>query len=491
LSLLQIERVRAKIVQAFPGIRVEVLPVDTRGDQLAEIPLQTVEGTDFFTAEVRQMLEQRRADIAVHSLKDLSAAHIFGPHHFVVTERDDVRDIALFNPGIIGKINAGETLVIGTCSPRREAMAIDFLSRALPGMDGRVSITVKPIRGNVETRLRKLDEGQYDGTILATAGLNRLLSDPGSRDLVHALLADKRRMLLPLVECTPAPCQGAIVAEAAPHNMEAIRVLEAIGDPELTRLCMLERRVALGYGSGCDQRFGVTHIPAGTRQYLFASGQDGRGRSLRYWQGLPSCQWPAATIFSATDMMGEFYTYAFDTDTQSPPTGSLFVSNHRAITDTHNRSWANGKRIWAAGTRSWLALARAGIWVEGSADALGLESMMPVFRMPVINQDPADLTVVTHQEAAENWRRKGWQATSTYSLKPVFHASIAARIASSRFLFWTSFVQYAQYQDSVPPGAIHACPAGETAAMLRAQGLDPVVFPTIQSFQSWRQSITI
>jgi hydroxymethylbilane synthase len=491
LSLLQIERVRAKIVRAFPGIRVEVLPVDTRGDQLADIPLQTVEGTDFFTAEVRHMLEQHQADIAVHSLKDLSAAHVFGPHHFSVTEREDVRDIALFNPGVTGKISAGETLVIGTCSPRREAMAIDFLSRALPGMDGRVSITVKPIRGNVETRLRKLDEGQYDGTILATAGLNRLLSDPGTCDLVNALLADKRRMLLPLVECTPAPCQGAIVAEAAPHNTEAIRVLEAIGDPGLTNDCMRERRVALGYGSGCDQRFGVTHIPAGAKTYLFAAGRDGRGRPLRYWQGLPSCQWPAETIFSATDVMGEFYTYAFDTDTQSPPTGSLFVSNHRAITDTHNRSWADGKRIWAAGTRSWLALARAGIWVEGSADALGLESMMPVFRMPVINQDPADLTVVTHQEAAENWRRKGWQATSTYSLTPVFHASIAARIASSSFLFWTSFGQYAQYQDSVPAGATHACPAGETATMLRAQGLDPVVFPTIQSFQSWRQSITI
>jgi hypothetical protein len=189
--------------------------------------------------------------------------------------------------------------------------------------------------------------------------------------------------------------------------------------------------------------------------------------------------------------MGEFYTYAFDTDAQVPETGSLFVSNHRAITETHNRSWVEGKRVWAAGTRSWLALARAGVWVEGSADALGLESMMPVFRMPVISQDPADLTVITHTEAAENWRRKGWHAASSYALMPLFDPSIASRIASSGFLFWTSFGQYAQYRASIPEDAIHGCPAGETAAMLRAQGLNPVIFPTIQSFQSWRQSITI
>jgi hydroxymethylbilane synthase len=491
LSLLQIDRVRQLIVQAFPGIHTELVPVDTRGDQLADIPLQTVEGSDFFTAEVQQKLERNEADIAVHSLKDLSAAHFFGPHHFAVTERDDVRDIALFNPTILEKISRGESILIGTCSPRREAMAVDFLSRALPAASGRVSITVKPIRGNVETRLRKLDEGQYDGTILATAGLNRLLSAPDSREIVFRLLAQKRRMLLPLVECTPAPCQGAIVAEAAPHNAFALQVMEAIGDDRLTGDCVKERRAALGYGSGCDQRFGVTHIPAGGTNYLFAAGQDGHGRHLRYWQGLPEHRWLAGDIFSATDVMGEFYQYAFDADPVIPSTNGIFVSNHRAITDAPNRSWIDGRRVWAAGTRSWLALARAGIWVEGSADALGLESMKPVFRMPVVSQDIADLTVVTHAEAAGNWRRKGWNASSTYSLVPVFHASIASRIASSRFLFWTSFSQYTQYRDAVPANATHACPAGETASMFREAGLEPVIFPTIQSFQSWRQSITI
>src|SRR6185503_17933345 len=141
-----------------------------------------------------------------------------------VVERDDVRDVAIFNSQVQEKIKNGETVIIGTCSPRREQMAIGFLQKALPQL-GKFSIETKSIRGNVDTRLRKLDSGEYDGIILATAGLNRLLKSEKDAISIKELLKNKRLMLLPLIECVSAPCQGAIVAEANPNNMKAVNIL--------------------------------------------------------------------------------------------------------------------------------------------------------------------------------------------------------------------------------------------------------------------------
>jgi hydroxymethylbilane synthase len=491
LSLLQIDRVRRKIEACFPGIRVEVVALDARGDQLQDIPLQTVEGTDFFTKEISQQLEQRRADIAVHSLKDMSAAHFFGSHHFAVTERDDTRDIAVFRADVLHKIAQGKSLVMGTCSPRREDMAMDFLRRAVPSANGQVSITVSPIRGNVETRLRKLDEGLYDGTILATAGLNRLLESAEDAPMVRALLKDKKTMLLPLVECVPAPCQGAIVAECISGNAWAKQVLSAINNQALMNTCVREKRLAMAYGTGCDQRFGVSHLPFANHSFLVAQGRDGRNRPLYYWQGLPEHPRRIRKMFSSTDHMSEFFRYDYLDRSQELKTGVVYIANHKALTGGHGISLGDGLRVWAAGTRTWMELARRNIWVEGSADALGLESLKPVFRMPVIDIDPGQVTVLTHEEATEGWAAKGWKSISTYRLLHRKETPLAESVRSSDFIFWTSYGQFEQYRSFLTPGVVHACPYGETAEKLRAAGIDPIVFPTIQSFQSWRQSITI
>ncbi|HEX6845407.1 MAG TPA: hypothetical protein VF144_00445, partial [Chitinophagaceae bacterium] len=170
LSLLQIDSVKQKILSAFPGINVEVIARNSKGDALQNIPLHTVEGSDFFTQDIFDALASGEADIAVHSLKDMSSEHFFGANKFAIVGRDDTRDVAIFNNNIEEKIRRGETIIVGTCSPRREEMVTRFLKKALPQFDQEISIRTKDIRGNVETRLRKLSSGEYDATILATAG---------------------------------------------------------------------------------------------------------------------------------------------------------------------------------------------------------------------------------------------------------------------------------------------------------------------------------
>ncbi|HET6765982.1 MAG TPA: hypothetical protein VFH08_01240, partial [Chitinophagaceae bacterium] len=175
LSLLQIDIVKQRIRAAFPDLKVEVIARSSKGDGLQDIPLHTVEGNDFFTRDIFDALTTGEADIAVHSLKDMSSEHFFGQNKFAVVDRDDTRDVAIFNNYIEEKVRGGETITIGTCSPRREEMATVFLKKALPQLSTEIKIETRPIRGNVETRLRKLNSGEYDATILATAGLNRLL----------------------------------------------------------------------------------------------------------------------------------------------------------------------------------------------------------------------------------------------------------------------------------------------------------------------------
>ncbi|MBL7738975.1 MAG: hydroxymethylbilane synthase, partial [Chitinophagaceae bacterium] len=301
LSLLQLDKVKQKIETVYPGMNVQIIARSSRGDVLQDVPLHTVEGSDFFTQDIFDALANNEADIAVHSLKDMSSEHFFGVNKFAVVDRDDTRDVVILNQNAETKIQKGETLIIGTCSPRREEMAVGFLQKALPQLNKDFRIQTKDIRGNVDTRLRKLDSEEYDGIILAAAGLNRLLSSLADAPAIQESLNNKRLVFLPLIECVPAPCQGAIVAEAYPSNIKAIEVLHAINDAELTNACVQEKQLAKQYGVGCLQRFGVTTISYGNSQVLYSAGKDSEGNIFAAWQGLPSLQVSGKNFFSTTD----------------------------------------------------------------------------------------------------------------------------------------------------------------------------------------------
>src|SRR6186713_267652 len=302
LSLLQIDIVKRKIQSAFPNMKVKVIARSSKGDELQNIPLHTVEGSDFFTQDIFDALTIGEADIAVHSLKDMSGEHFFGDNRFAVVDRNDSRDVGIFNNDIEEKVRKGETIIIGTCSPRREEMATLFLKKALPQLNAEIKIETKDIRGNVETRLRKLNSGKYDATILATAGLNRLLRNKEDAEFLRELLADKKLMLLPLIECVPAPCQGAIVVEAHHSNSKAIKVLRRINNEELNADCCVEKKEAIKYGAGCIQKFGVTTLHTKNGKYLYAAGKDSEGTEFVKWNPLPDLN-INGSLFSSTEEM--------------------------------------------------------------------------------------------------------------------------------------------------------------------------------------------
>jgi hydroxymethylbilane synthase len=507
------EKVKHKIEATVPNINVELITGSSHGDALQNIPLQTVEGSDFFTQEIFEKLSTGEADIAVHSLKDMSAEHFFGGNLFSVVDRDDPRDVAIFRKQVLEKIKSGETVVVGTCSPRREEMATGFLQKALPQLSRQFEVRTKFIRGNVDTRLRKLEAAEYDGIILASAGLNRLLDSEGDAQDIKDLLRDKLLMILPLVECVPAPCQGAIVAEAHPSNEKAKKILQAINEVELTDDCIKEKKIAGQFGKGCLQKFGVTTIKYNSKKTIYAAGKNAAGETFSNWHSLPDLNPGGKNIFSTSDFMGRFFEYEYFNSELLIEQPVAYVSNYKAIADrpielpNDERSVATGddkkynsslpnnltvqlkqKKVWVAGTKTWFELAKKGIWVEGCADALGLESLKQVFAMPLLNVATNDVCVITNKQSEQTWRQKGWHVMATYSLRERENNELKTLFKDADIIFWTSYRQYEQYKSAVKESVAHCCPAGETVELLRVAGIEPVVFPTIKSFQQWRKS---
>jgi len=485
LSLLQIDIVKQKIQSAFPNMNVEVIAHSSKGDALQNIPLHTIEGSDFFTQDIFDALTIGEGDIAVHSLKDMSSEHFFGQNKFAVVDRDDTRDVAIFNNYIEEKIRRGETIIIGTCSPRREEMATVFLKKALPQLNAEIKIETRSIRGNVETRLRKLKSGEYDATILATAGLNRMLKSEDDTKSIKELLVDKKLILLPLIECVPAPCQGAIVAEAHSLNTRAIEVLNKINNEGLFADCYSEKKEAVKYGAGCIQKFGVTTMETKNGKYLYAAGKDSERTEFVKWDPLPGLK-INGSLFSSTDVMKGFFDYEWRNEEMNIKKPVVFVANYKALQGSEVKDLP-GKTILASGTKTWFELSKKGYWVTASADALGFEFLSASLYMPLLNITTDDITILTHETAAERWRSKGYDVVSNYKLLPKNDEAIRQSIEKADAIFWTSFSQYEFYSKYAKQNIKHLCAGGETAELLKQAGVEPVIFPTIKAFEQWRK----
>lgn len=487
LSLLQAELVKQKIVSCTTGIEVDIVGRTSRGDMERSVPLSSLDGTDFFTEDIFVALMKGEAELAVHSLKDMSAPHFFSHSAFAIVDRDDKRDVAIFNPGIIEKIQQGKTITIGTCSPRREEMATEFLKKALPHTDTEIEVEVKSIRGNVESRLQQLDQSAYDGTILATAGLNRLLRSENA-SLIHSLLRGKKIMFLPLIECVPAPCQGAIVVEANPDNTAMVALINLINSEELFQEASAEKKEAYKYGTGSLQSFGVTSFTHAGGKWMYAAGRDAKGNAFKKWHGLPQIEVDDKNVFSTTDYMGQLFKYEHYTKVATINEPVVFISNYKAIHDEQLAGLISSKRVWASGTKTWLQLAQKGIWIEGCADSFGLESLESIWSQPMINLAKDEIHIISNTAGAAHWQAKGWKASGTYSFSSHRNPIIQREICEAHIIFWTSIHLYLEYKDLLREDVIHLTSSGETATLLRSHGIAPIIFPTIKSFEQWRTS---
>lgn len=251
LALWQTRHVAAKLREAHPGLEVEEVEVVTRGDRVQDKPLYTVGGKALFVSEVERLVAEGDADLAVHSLKDVPGDQepAEGLGMIAYPERGDARDVLITRDGteLMG-LTAGAR--VGTTSLRRAAQLGSH----------RPDLAYVTLRGNVETRLRKLEEGHYDAIVLAAAGMKRL-----------GYLKDWKHQLLTAETCLPAVGQGTLAVEGTVGD-PAIQALVACLEHPATRLVTEAERAML------EALEGSCRVPiAGHAQLL----DDGHRLSMR------------------------------------------------------------------------------------------------------------------------------------------------------------------------------------------------------------------
>lgn len=229
LALWQAEFVRDALMQAHPGLDVELLGMTSRGDQLLDVPLAKVGGKGLFVKELETALLDGSADIAVHSMKDVPMEFPQGLGLGVICQREDPSDAFVSNR-FASLEELPEGSVVGTSSLRRECQL-----RAR-----RPDLQVKFLRGNVNTRLRKLDEGEYDAIILASAGLIRLG------------FAQRIAQKIPVTDSLPAGGQGAVGIELRSDDSAVLELLQVVHHESTACRVTAERSMNHRLQGGCQ-----------------------------------------------------------------------------------------------------------------------------------------------------------------------------------------------------------------------------------------------
>ena len=229
LAMWQAEHIKGRLKALYPDCEVEILGMTTRGDQILDRTLSKIGGKGLFIKELEQALQDGRADLAVHSIKDVPMELPVGFALAAIGERASPFDAFVSNQyARLEEMPAGA--IVGTSSLRREAQ----LRAKFP------HLTIKPLRGNVQTRLSKLDNGDYDAVILATAGLQRLGLDGRIREILSP------------ADSLPAAGQGALGIEIAARRTDLADILRPLNHEETAACVTAERALARALGGSCQ-----------------------------------------------------------------------------------------------------------------------------------------------------------------------------------------------------------------------------------------------
>lgn len=245
LAMWQAEYVRDQLTALYPSCDIQILGMTTRGDQILDRALSKVGGKGLFVKELEVAMLEGQADLAVHSLKDVPMDLPEGFALAAVLEREDPRDAFVSNQfSSLDELPAGA--VVGTSSLRRQAL----ISARFPHLQ------IRPLRGNLDTRLRKLDDGDYAAIILAAAGLKRL----GLPERIRSFLSPEQSL--------PAAGQGAMAIEISAHRADLMSWLAPLNHLPTAQAVNAERSVSRAFGGSCQIPLAAYATVSGSQMHL-------------------------------------------------------------------------------------------------------------------------------------------------------------------------------------------------------------------------------
>lgn len=492
LAKLQACLVQDSLRKIHPELEIRLFLKEASGDQDLSTPLWKMGGKGVFTQDLTKELVEGNVDAVVHSFKDLDLEGHEGTEIFMVLPRADQRDVLLWKKGAY--LNPPEELRIHSSSPRREYNLTAFLPTALPHrLQGR-PISFHPVRGNVQTRIRKWKEdASISGLVVAKAALDRLLSEDFTfsdteeyreiRSRIREIIASELFMVLPLSKNPNAPAQGALAVEIRKGDEKTKSLFASLRNEKEESAVLEERRILSLFGGGCHQKIGVSILPGGSEDFLFLRGKTDSGSELDFFE-----RWKGETFPLPKDWNSVFPKPREGFSMTRKATGSpapkekfWFISR----ADSLPLEWgspATDTIVIVAGAKTWAKLAARDIWIHGSTDGLGEEDAARI--VSLFDSSPKFLKL-THEES--DLIEGVWERFVTYRV--AFDAEQPDLSGYSHF-FWMSASQFDRALQRNPSiaSAVHSCGTGATYRYIRKiLGSAARIF-AFPNYESWAKA---
>jgi len=473
LAVTQSTLVKNQLEQ-LSGEKFELVLIKTQGDQITNKPLWQLEGKDFFTKELDEALLKDEVDLVIHSYKDLGSIRPESIKLAAVTERKYAHDVLLIPQNNINNLQdwKGE-FVVGTSSPRRIANITRSLKDYLPGSP---EIKCETLRGNINTRIQKLKNGDYHAITLALAGIERLASEEKAREELRVLLLGMNYFVLPQSLFPSAASQGALgieIREGRDDNDKLFNILSQLSHSKTVEEVIRERKSFQEYGGGCHLAVGihVKKITEGLFLHVNSGEVDGRRVEKKWIEGVSFPALPSGKKLFVGLPSGKHNHIIYDEYLKKIPEKKsldlcgkhVFVTSRYCFESLMASTKPEG--IWAAGPKSARELAARGFWVNGSADGLGTEDLISLSTSKALSLMHAHLqknwVVLTHEKAESDLGEVvGCYQRETRETQQEFEIKLKEASA----FFWTSFPQYREYLMRFPfiKNAHHFCGMGKT-----------------------------
>ncbi|MCP4912023.1 MAG: hydroxymethylbilane synthase [Oligoflexia bacterium] len=508
LALTQCQQIK-ELLEERTNHQFELVVIKTEGDIKTDKPLWQMEGKDFFTKELDQALQAGEIDLVVHSYKDLGSDRPKDFQLAAITERTFGNDILFIRKEALESLKAktfNEDFVVGTSSPRRIVNIEANLAPYLPNGE-KLKVTTKMLRGNVNTRLEKLNNKDYHAIVLALPGIERLAKDDKASEELKPLIADLDYMILPQSIFPSAASQGALGIECLrtrDDNGELLQALQTVHHNQTQEEVRIERQLFQTYGGGCHLAVGI-NVTKFKDHFLVSQKGTVDNLDIEY-QTLEGGNKPIKAKFAKAFVgLGEkalkgmplkYENYLGDTLTLKKPLSTKYDSQGPLlVTTTHamesfNSNEKNFSSLWTAGAKTMRKLAAAGQWVNGTSDSLGstvidlyLESKL-VQLFEKLRGGKKELTILSHKDSKSKSSVYPSETIHTYDFEIT---ESQEDIENCPIFYWTSYRQYQAYVSKFPAisSAIHCCGIGKTYELFKESNIEVFPFYSVKTFDQW------
>lgn len=480
-------------IEKISGAIVELVTIKTQGDEITNKPLWQLEGKDFFTKELDEALLKGDVDFVVHSYKDLGSVRPEGIKLAAVTERRFAHDILLISNETIKKLPTlqGE-FKVGTSSPRRIANLSHSLSEYIPFAP---KISCEMLRGNVNSRIKKLREGQYHAITLALAGIERLAHTEKSKQELSELLEGMNYLILPQSVFPSAASQGALGIEMNENRQDGGKlhhILSQLTHARTLEEVRREREAFKNYGGGCHLAVGI-HVKKIADNFLHVHAGEIDGQRIdKRWFEMQAHPKVTGKLFVGLPNGGKSHIVYDEYLEKRPETKNLKLENkHLFVTSRYCaqtlKASTNPEGLWAAGTKSLKNLVYQGFWVNGCADSLGtedLKSLKTSKALQIIHPHLSETwNVLSHHMATSDLGEViGCYERIEKQVSPEYHL----RLKDVGACYWTSYPQYQAFMQKFPElhQSHHFCGLGKTWQEFQKAGVRVHQVASMEEFYS-------